>query len=110
VEAAIAEYREGLRLNPENDSAHYNLGIALGAKGTLDGAIAETRAAVRLNPNNPVLHYSLAYWLEKEGDREGAIGEYRTAYTLNPENSQFKRAYERLARKPKSRRASGHAV
>ena len=110
VDAAIAEYREGLRLDPENDSAHYNLGIALGAKGTLDGAIAETRTAVRLNPNNPVLHYSLAYWLEKKGDREGAIGEYRTAYTLNPENSQFKRAYERLARKSKSRRASGPAV
>ena len=110
VDAAIAEYREGLRQNPENDSAHYNLGIALGAKGTLDGAIAETRTAVRLNPNNPVLHYSLAYWLEKKGDREGAIGEYRTAYTLNPENSQFKRAYERLARKPKSRRTSEPAV
>jgi len=106
VEAAIAEYREGLRLNPENDSAHYNLGIALGAKGTLDGAIAETRAAVRLNPNNSLSHYSLAFWLEKEGDRQGALGEYRTAYTLNPENSQFKRAYERLARKAKSRRAS----
>jgi tetratricopeptide (TPR) repeat protein len=107
VDAAIAEYHEGLRLNPENDSAHYNLGIALGAKGALDGAIAETSAAVRLNPNNPLLHYSLAYWLEKQGDREKALGEYRTAYTLNPENSQFKRAYERLARKAKSRRASG---
>jgi tetratricopeptide (TPR) repeat protein len=110
VEGAIAEYREGLRLNPENDSAHYNLGIALGAKGTLDEAIAETRAAVRLNPNNPLLHYSLAYWLEKQGDREGAIGEYRAAHTLDPENPQFKRAYERLARKPKSRRVSAPAV
>jgi len=106
VDAAIAEYREGLRLNPENDSAHYNLGIALGTKGILDGAIAETRAALRLDPNNPQLHYSLAYWLEKQGDRDGALGEYRNAYTRNPENSQFKRAYERLARKGKSRRAS----
>jgi tetratricopeptide (TPR) repeat protein len=110
VDAAIAEYRESLRLNPENDSAHYNLGIALGAKGTLDAAVAETRAALRLNPNSAQLHYSLAYWLEKQGDRETALGEYRTAYTLNPENSQFKRAYERLARKGKSRRASGPAV
>jgi tetratricopeptide (TPR) repeat protein len=110
VDAAIAEYREGLRLNPENDSAHYNLGIALGAKGNLEGAIAETRAALRLDSNNPQLHYSLAYWLEKYGDREGALGEYRTAYTRNPENSRFKRAYERLARKPKSRRASGPAA
>jgi len=107
VDAAIAEYREGLRLNPENDSAHYNLGIALGAKGTLDGAISETRAALRLDPKNPQLHYSLAYWLEKHGDREKALDEYRIAFTLKPENSQFKRAYERMAHKAKSRRASG---
>jgi len=107
VDAAIAEYREGLRLNPENDSAHYNLGIALGAKGTFGEAISETRAALRLDPKNPQLHYSLAYWLEKYGEREKALGEYRIAYTLKPENSQFKRAYERLAHKAKSRRASG---
>jgi tetratricopeptide (TPR) repeat protein len=110
VDAAIAEYREGLRQDPENDSAHYNLGIALGAKGAFDGAIAETRAAVRLSPNNSALHYSLAFWLEKKGDREGAVGDYRVAYALSPENSEFKKAYERLARKAKSRRASGPAV
>ena len=60
-----------------------------------------------LDPNNPQLHYSLAYWLEKQGDRDEALGEYRIAYTLSPENSQFKRAFERLARKPKANRASG---
>jgi len=107
VDAAIAEYQEVLHLNPQNDSAHYNLGIALGTKGTLGGAISETRAALRLGTNNPQLHYSLAYWLEKQGDRNEALGEYRTAYTLSPENLQFKRAYERLARKPKAHRASG---
>jgi len=107
VDAAIAEYQEGLRLNPENDSAHYNLGIALGAKGTFEGAITETRAALRLDPKNPQVHYSLAYWLEKQGEREKALGEYRIAYTLNPQNAQFKRAYERLARKAKSHRATG---
>ena len=107
LDAAIAEYQEVLRLNPQNDSAHYNLAVALGVKGTLGAAIRETRAALRLNPNNPQLHYSLAYWLEKQGDRDEALGEYRIAYTLSPENSQFKRAFERLARKPKANRASG---
>jgi len=106
LDAAIAEYRAGLRLNPDNNSAHYNLGIALGANGALDGAVKETRAALRLDPSNPQLHYSLAYWLEKTGARDKALEEYRLAYTLRPDNSVFKRAYERLARKPKSRRAS----
>jgi tetratricopeptide (TPR) repeat protein len=106
MDGAIAEYQEVLHLNPQNDSAHYNLGVALGTTGTLGGAISETRAALRLDPNNPQLHYSLAYWLEKQGDRNEALGEYRTAYTLSPENLQFKRAYERLVRKPKGHRAS----
>lgn len=109
ADAAIAEYRESLHLNPENNSAHYNLGIALGAQGNLVAAITETRAALRLDPDNPQLHYSLAYWLEKQGDRAGALGEYRVAHARSPENSQFKQAYERLARKPKSGRASGPA-
>lgn len=95
-----------MRLNPQNDSAHYNLAIALGAKGTLGAAIRETRAALRLGPNNPQLHYSLAYGLEKQGDRDEALGQCRIASTLSPENSQFQRAFERLARKPKAHRAS----
>ena len=106
LDAAIAEYEEVLRLNPQNDSAHYNLAVALGDKGTLGAAIRETRAALRLNPKNPQLHYSLAYWLEKQGERDEALGEYRIAHTLSPENSQFKRAFERLARKPRAHRAS----
>jgi Flp pilus assembly protein TadD len=44
--------REALRLNPNNDNAHVNLGIALGQKGDLDGEIAEEREALRLNPKN----------------------------------------------------------
>jgi Flp pilus assembly protein TadD len=32
-DGAIAEEREALRLNPDNDAAHNNLGLALGKKG-----------------------------------------------------------------------------
>ena len=39
-DGAIAEFREGLRLNPHDAQAHANLGNALRAKGDLDGAIA----------------------------------------------------------------------
>ena len=51
LDGAIAEYREALRLNPNDDEAHFNLGVALGKKGDWDGAIAEYREALRLNPN-----------------------------------------------------------
>jgi tetratricopeptide (TPR) repeat protein len=49
-DGAIVEEREALRLNPNNELAHYDLGHALGDKGDWDGEIAEEREALRLNP------------------------------------------------------------
>jgi Flp pilus assembly protein TadD len=49
-----------LGLNPDDDAAHYNLGIALGTKGAFKDAVAETRAAVRLKPDNALLRQSSA--------------------------------------------------
>lgn len=100
-DGAIAEYREALRLNPNNDRAHQSLGAALGTKGDLDGAIAEEREALRLNPNNAVAHNDLGMMLEGKGDLEGALDEYRAACTLDPQNSDFKKHYKRLLKKLK---------
>ena len=85
-DGAIAEYREALRLNPDNDIAHANLGAALGNKGDWDGAIAEYREALRLNPNNDGAHANLGWMLGEKGDLDGAVGEYREALRLNPNN------------------------
>jgi Flp pilus assembly protein TadD len=48
----IAEEREALRLNPNNTSAHYALGVALEKKGDLRGALEECRAAYMLDPKD----------------------------------------------------------
>ena len=58
-DGAIAEYREAMRLNPSNDSAHYDLGNAVKEKGALRGAIEEYRAAYMLDPKN--LTYKAEY-------------------------------------------------
>ena len=47
LDGAIADWKS-LQVDPDSGSAHYNLGIALGAKGAFTEAIVETRAAVRL--------------------------------------------------------------
>ena len=52
----IAEYHEALRLNPNNDLAHFDLAIALGRKGDVDGEIAEYREALRLNLDDDLAH------------------------------------------------------
>lgn len=43
---------EALRLDPKNDSAHYNIGLALERKGDRPGALQEYRAACTLNPKD----------------------------------------------------------
>lgn len=51
-DVVIGEYREALRLNPNNDLAHFNLGVAMERKGNLQGALEEYRAAYLLNPKD----------------------------------------------------------
>jgi Flp pilus assembly protein TadD len=52
LDGSIAEYREALRVNPNEDDAHNNLGVALEHKGDLRGALEEYRAAFMLNPKS----------------------------------------------------------
>jgi Flp pilus assembly protein TadD len=101
LDGAIAEERQALRLNPNNDLAHSNLGGVLGGKGDWDGAIVELREAVRLDPKNHLAHYNLGGALEGKGDLKGALVEYRAAHTLNPGDPDYKQAYEGLLKKMK---------
>ena len=79
----IAEERAALRLNPNNDEAHANLGLAIAGKGNWDDAMAEFHEALRLNPNNVTTHFSLGAMLTTR-DLDGAITELREAVRLNP--------------------------
>jgi tetratricopeptide (TPR) repeat protein len=55
---AIAEYHEGLRLNPNNEFGHFFLGNALEKKGDWREALEEYRKACVLNPNNTAYRQS----------------------------------------------------
>jgi Flp pilus assembly protein TadD len=49
----IEDLREALRLNPNNDNAHYQLGAALEKTRNRQEAFQEYRAAYELKPQNP---------------------------------------------------------
>ncbi len=74
---AIAAYRQAVRLVPDYDMAHNNLGAALLERGDADEAIAEYRLALSLNPSNRFAPGGLADALRQKGDLDGALAEFR---------------------------------
>jgi hypothetical protein len=51
VSEAIEQYKEALRLNPDNAKAHLNLGIALEQTGRVQDAIQHDKQALRIEPD-----------------------------------------------------------
>jgi len=49
---AIEHYLKALRIKPDFEKAHNNLGFALARTGDIEGAIASFRESIRINPNN----------------------------------------------------------
>jgi tetratricopeptide (TPR) repeat protein len=80
----VALYTGTLAKNPGCWMAHYNLGIALRAKGETDQAVAHYRQAVALRPGYAEAHYNLARILVEKGEFEEAIVHYEKALAVNP--------------------------
>src|SRR5439155_17633970 len=88
-EAAIAEYREALRLDSKSPYAHSLLGEAFQNRGDLCGAIEEHRKAVELEPTGN-WHFWLIRALEAKGDKDGAVAVYRSAIRAKPADANLR--------------------
>jgi tetratricopeptide (TPR) repeat protein len=86
VAEAIAEFREAVRLRPDEAGYHFNLAGALLVQGKPDEAIAESRAAVRLKPDDANTYNRLGRALLAHGKRDEAVTAYREAVRLEPGN------------------------
>jgi serine/threonine-protein kinase len=84
---AIAEYREGIRVKPDDSSAHNSLGALLcDAAHDYEGAAAEFRTAIRLQPDCAAsAHANLSVALRMQGKVAGEIAELREAIRLDPD-------------------------
>jgi hypothetical protein len=85
IDDAIAQYRESIRLHPNFDWSHNNLGICLA--NTPDGlpeAMTEYRAAIRLRPDFAEAHNNLANALSHTGHLDEALTEYQAALAAQP--------------------------
>jgi tetratricopeptide (TPR) repeat protein len=79
---AIRHYLEGLRIEPNSDKAHFNLGNALLAQGRIDEAINHFSKALRLNPLFAESYNSLGLALMQKGKLEEAILHFRKAANI----------------------------
>jgi tetratricopeptide (TPR) repeat protein len=84
-EAAEAEYRKALLLNPASSSTHVKLAEALRLEDNIPAAFAELREAIRLDPKSAVAHAELGYLLEDQDDRAAGVAEYQEAIRLDPD-------------------------
>ena len=93
------EYRQAIKLNPDNSDLHYFLGRALSKQDRHPEAEAALRQAVNLNPGSSKAHFGLGRVLESQDRHAEAEAAYRTATELSPSDaSNHKRVGDMLAR------------
>jgi Flp pilus assembly protein TadD len=84
VEEAIRLYREAEKLNPEDESTHYNLGIALAAQNQVEEAEKHYRRALELYPDYSEAHNNLGNLLASQGQFDEAITHLEAALEFAP--------------------------
>ena len=82
--AAIAQFRQGLELDPDDPGLRHRLGTALFMTGDLDGAMAEFQRVVRTTPDYFPSHYSIGVLLQETGRHAEAVDRFRTALRHRP--------------------------
>ncbi len=87
---AEAEYREAIRLAPNNSEAHYSYGNALVALGRFDEALAELRIAQQLDPPSSTVASNIGWALYIAGRIDEAETQTRQVLERDP---NFARAY-----------------
>jgi protein O-mannosyl-transferase len=86
--AAIDQYTEALRINPNSAETHNALGIVLSKKGLWSEAAFHSAEAIRIKPDLADAHVNMGTALGYLGRREDAISEFRTALKINPNSAE----------------------
>jgi protein O-mannosyl-transferase len=88
IEEAIGQFKEGVRLKPDDAYTHYNFGIALDKQGQVNKALGQFQEALRLDPDYADAHYNLGVALYQQGHTAEAIRHFQETIRLNPDHPE----------------------
>jgi superkiller protein 3 len=87
VDEALAAWKKVVELDPRSAVAHFYVGLALKARGDLDGAERAYREAVRLDgEHHGAAIDALAELLQSRGNLKEAIATYQKIVILKPDS------------------------
>ncbi|MCK4373808.1 MAG: tetratricopeptide repeat protein, partial [Candidatus Brocadiae bacterium] len=69
---AISGFERALEIAPDSAKNHFNLGIALAARGELDRASEHFHQALRIQPDHEAAQSALARALHEQAQHSGA--------------------------------------
>jgi regulator of sirC expression with transglutaminase-like and TPR domain len=101
---ARADFEEAIRLVPELNEAHRNLGVLLGERKQWEAAQSSFTRALALYPGDADALINLAICRHTLGDLDAAVQDLEMALVLDPERERT----HRLLREWQEERQSGH--
>jgi tetratricopeptide (TPR) repeat protein len=104
--AAIEQYREAIRLNPDSTQVRYGLAMILLKTGAANEAVAELREVVKHMPKDGKMRQNLGVALYQAGRNNEAIDAFREALELDSKSwmthIQLGMAYQQAGQYPKA--------
>jgi len=85
-----------VKKNPNDASAHFNLGLTYGGLGRTLSAITSYKKTIKINPDHSDAHYFLGYNYQEIGRNDKAITEYKITLIINPDHKNAKNKLNEL--------------
>ncbi len=96
VEEAIEEYKQAIRINPDDAEAHVNLGVAYVKLGMYKEAIEAYKQAIKIDSDYAEAYYMLGVVYVFLNDSGSALEQYKILKSLDTElaNELFNLTFE----------------
>jgi Flp pilus assembly protein TadD len=96
LDEAVTHLAEALRIRPDFEEAHYNMGNILAQQGKLDEAIVHFSNVLRIKPNYAEAHNNLGIALARQGKLNDAVDHFSEALRIRPNFAEAKNNLERV--------------